>query len=212
MKRLSSILAVLIAVILLCGTLSAPAAAADTAGYAAEVVRLVNAERARAGLPALAADTALSAAAQQRAQEIAVSFQHTRPGGRAWHTVLGAHGVTYSHAGENIACGQKTPADVMAGWMNSPGHRANILGDFTRIGVGVYEKNGTLYWAQLFTSDASGGSGGNANGNSGGLFANSNGGSGNVFALLWSWIAGALSSLTGGNSLTGGWGRLLRFN
>jgi len=149
MKRLSSILAVFIAVVLLCGVLSAPAAA-DTSGWAAEVVRLVNAERAKAGLSALAADTALSAAAQQRAREITISFQHTRPGGRAWHTVLGAHGVTYLRAGENIAYGQKTPADVMSGWMNSSGHRANILGDFTKLGVGVFVKNGTVHWAQLF--------------------------------------------------------------
>jgi len=155
-KHLSSVLAVLVA-LAVCAALALPAAAADTAGYAAEVARLVNAERAKAGLPALAADTALAAAAQSRAQETATSFSHTRPDGREWHTVLAEQGITYRRAGENIAYGQKTPAEVVTGWMNSQGHRENILGNFTRIGVGVYEKNGVLYWAQLFTNVESGG-------------------------------------------------------
>ena len=120
--------------------------------YAQEVVRLVNIERANAGLAPLSMDATLSVAAQVRAQEIDSSFSHTRPDGSSCFTVLKEMGVSYRTAGENIAKGQATPARVVEGWMNSAGHRANILnGNFTTIGVGVYEDAaGTLHWTQLF--------------------------------------------------------------
>ena len=146
MKR---IMAVLTALALLCGAFALPAAAIDSSAFAAEVLRLVNEERAKAGLAALQGGPAsLDAAANLRAQEISVSFSHSRPDGSSCFTVL--NGISYAACGENIASGQATPAQVMAGWMNSPGHRANILGSYNRLGVGVCEQNGRLHWAQLF--------------------------------------------------------------
>ncbi|NLK37348.1 MAG: hypothetical protein GX299_04630 [Epulopiscium sp.] len=120
--------------------------------YVAEVVRLVNVERAKAGLSPVTADTKISAAALVRSKEQVQSFSHTRPNGSSCFTVLAEQGVTYRGAGENIAMGQKTPAAVMQAWMNSEGHRANILNkNFTKIGVGYYVNGGTAYWTQLFT-------------------------------------------------------------
>lgn len=121
--------------------------------YASEVVRLVNRERAAQGLSALTADPAVASAAQVRAREQEQSFSHTRPNGQSAFTALSEANAGYRGAGENIAMGQTTPAQVMTDWMNSPGHRSNILNSrFTKIGVGCYKgKNGTYYWAQLFT-------------------------------------------------------------
>lgn len=120
--------------------------------YAAEVVRLVNAERAKEGLSALKSDSTVQSAAQVRAQEIVSTFSHTRPNGSSCFTALEAAGVIYSGAGENIAYGQKSPEDVVNAWMNSPGHRANIMNkNFTTIGVGCYKSGNTYYWSQFFT-------------------------------------------------------------
>lgn len=120
--------------------------------FANQVVDLVNKERTKAGLPALTVDSGAAAAAQTRAKEIVSSFSHTRPDGSAFSTALSAAGVNYTGAGENIAYGQTTPEQVMDGWMNSAGHRANILnGSFTSIGVGHYQDaSGVDYWTQLF--------------------------------------------------------------
>lgn len=126
---------------------------------AGEVVTLVNQERARQGLPALGTLDTLTAAAQVRAPEVARSFSHTRPDGRSFSTVLSEAGVTnYYMAGENIASGQRTPEAVMNSWMNSSGHKANILNkEFTHIGVAYH--NGA--WVQVFIgSSSSSGSGG----------------------------------------------------
>lgn len=121
-------------------------------GYAAEVVRLVNAERAKNGLSALTVSGSVQAAAQTRAGELKQAFSHTRPNGSSAFTALSEAGVNYRGAGENIAYGQRTPAAVMQDWMNSPGHRANILkAEFTTIGVGYTVVNGTPYWTQMFT-------------------------------------------------------------
>lgn len=121
--------------------------------FAEQVVKLVNEERAKAGLSALSIDTNVEAAAQVRAREIKQSFSHTRPNGTQFSTALKEQGVSYRGAGENIAWGQKSPEAVMQAWMNSDGHRANILNsNFTTIGVGYYQDaNGTNYWTQLFT-------------------------------------------------------------
>lgn len=121
--------------------------------YAQEVLRLVNVERAKAGLSALTTNTTLKSAADKRAQETSVSFSHTRPNGSKFSTVLQEYGISYRTAGENIAYGQRTPQDVVNAWMNSAGHRANILNSsFNKIGIGVYQKNGVIYWSQLFTN------------------------------------------------------------
>ena len=80
-------------------------------------------------------------------------FSHTRPDGSSFATALKEQNVSYRSAGENIAWGQQTPKEVVTAWMNSSGHRANIMNpNFTTIGVGYYEnERGTDYWCQLFT-------------------------------------------------------------
>lgn len=121
--------------------------------FASQVVALVNAERAKQGLSALKVDTKVQQAALVRAQESAQSFSHTRPNGSSFSTALTEAGVSFRRSGENIAYGQSTPQQVMNAWMNSSGHRANILNEnFTTIGVGYTVINGTAYWAQLFTA------------------------------------------------------------
>lgn len=124
-----------------------------TLSYAEQVVKLVNEERAKAGLPALTMMTDLTAAANVRAVEIKQSFSHTRPNGSSFSTAIKEQGVSFRGSGENIAWGQKTPQQVMNGWMNSEGHRANILNkNFKNIGVGYYQdEKGINYWVQLFT-------------------------------------------------------------
>lgn len=114
----------------------------------AQIVNLVNAERAKMGLSALKSDSSLQKTAMLRATESIVLFSHTRPNGEKCYS---ASGKMY---GENIAEGYPTPDDVMKGWMNSPGHRANILKEgYTILGVGAVVYNGRMYWAQNFGYD-----------------------------------------------------------
>lgn len=125
----------------------------NNSSFANQVLQLVNVERSKAGLSKLTMDTTLSAAAQKRAVEIETSFSHTRPNGTKFSTVLAEYGISYRTSGENLAYGQRSPEEVVNGWMNSPGHRANILnGNFNKIGIGVHSSNGTIYWSQLFTN------------------------------------------------------------
>ena len=121
--------------------------------YVQRIVELVNEERAKAGLNALTLKEDITEAAQVRAVECETLFSHTRPNGTSFVTALKEAGVSYRGAGENIAWGQKTPEQVMEGWMNSAGHRANILNEkYTSIGVGYYQNaSGVNYWSQLFT-------------------------------------------------------------
>lgn len=116
------------------------------------VLKLVNEERAKAGLPALTLHAGATRAAQQRAGEIETSFSHTRPDGSNFTTALTAAGVSYRAAGENIAYGQKSAKQVMQDWMNSAGHRANIMNaNYSSIGIGHYKNAaGVDYWTQLF--------------------------------------------------------------
>ena len=116
------------------------------------MVELVNAERAKVGLSPLSVHEGVAEAANKRAQEIKGTFSHTRPDGSNFSTVLTQAGISYRSVGENIAYGQNSPEAVMQSWMNSSGHRANILNrDFTSIGVGHYQDaSGTDYWTQLF--------------------------------------------------------------
>ena len=88
-----------------------------------------------------------------RCLEQQTSFSHIRPNGTSCFTVLGKNGVSYSGAGEHIANGQRTPEAVVTAWMNSPGHKANVLSpSYKNIGVGVYiDPYGRVYWTQLFT-------------------------------------------------------------
>lgn len=125
-----------------------------TASYAQQVVNLVNAERSKAGLAPLGVAADVQAAAQVRAVEIEASFSHTRPNGSSFATALKEQNVSYKSAGENIAWGQRSPEEVVNAWMNSEGHRANIMNPrFTTIGVGYHQNAaGTKYWSQLFTA------------------------------------------------------------
>ena len=101
------------------------------------MIRLVNEERAKEGLSALQTNGAINEAAQVQVKEISTLFDHTRPDGTTCFTALDDAGIRYSTAGENIAVGYSTPEQVVNGWMNSEGHRANILNaSFTPIGVG----------------------------------------------------------------------------
>lgn len=121
--------------------------------YAQQILNLVNEERAKAGLSPVSLDLNITAAANIRAKEIVTNFSHTRPNGTSFSTVLKEQGISYRGSGENIAWGQKSPEQVMNGWMNSDGHRANILNaNFQNLGVGHYQdENGVNYWVQLFT-------------------------------------------------------------
>ena len=119
---------------------------------AQEVVDLVNEARNEAGLEPLVVDAALTEAANIRATEIAQSFSHTRPDGSSCFTVLDEVGISYHYAAENIAMGQSSPSKVMDAWLNSSGHRANILSEQAgKIGVGIYtDAFGSIHWVQLF--------------------------------------------------------------
>ena len=125
--------------------------------YRKEVLRLVNEEREKAGVGALEMDDVkLLDAAQVRAKELTVSFEHTRPDGTHCSTAYKEQGGTKTYIGENIAEGYTSPEKVMAGWMNSEGHRWNILHEkYKKIGIGYYyDKNDTVYkhyWVQMFT-------------------------------------------------------------
>ena len=110
-----------------------------------EVARQVNAERARKGLGTLSINPELTRAAQVRAMEITRKFSHTRPDGTSWRT------VSRAAYGENIAVGQRTADKVMAAWMTSSGHRANILRpSYGSIGVCAVVSGNVTYWVQLF--------------------------------------------------------------
>ncbi|MEV4643184.1 CAP domain-containing protein [Actinoplanes sp. NPDC049548] len=122
----------------------------------AEVVRIVNSERVEAGCPAVTADDRLTAAARGHSADMAARayFSHTTPDGAEFATRITDAGYRWSGAGENIAKGQGSPAEVMASWMNSNGHKANILTcAFRNIGVGVAaDARGTLVWTQDFAT------------------------------------------------------------
>lgn len=112
-----------------------------------EVIRLVNEERRAAGLDPLDKSESLCDSAQLRAEEISGYFSHTRPDGTSCFTAITA---SYGYAGENIAMGQRTPDEVMECWMNSTGHKKNILGkNFKKIGVGYDSSSNS--WVQIFT-------------------------------------------------------------
>ncbi len=120
-------------------------------GMEEQVIDLVNAQRSDAGVSALTKNDKLMEAASVRAEEIAEYFDHTRPDGSQCFTVLNGRNLRYYTAGENIAAGQRDAEDVMDSWMNSPGHRGNILNsDYSRIGVGCYRSGGVYYWVQIF--------------------------------------------------------------
>lgn len=121
---------------------------------ASQVVSLVNKERSAEGLSSLSSDAQLAKLAQLKAEDMAKLgyFSHTSPTYGSAFDMMKTYGVSYKTAGENIAKGQKTAESVMEGWMNSSGHRANILkSDYTKIGVGYAKSAGGItYWVQIF--------------------------------------------------------------
>ena len=119
--------------------------------YETEVIRLVNVQRAQNGLAPLAENWELSRVARWKSQDMSSNgyFSHNSPTYGTPFQMMRSFGLTYRSAGENIAYGQRTPAAVVNAWMNSSGHRANILSkSYTQIGVGYCaERN---YWTQMF--------------------------------------------------------------
>jgi uncharacterized protein YkwD len=131
-----------------------PSPAPPAGSVQGQVVALTNAERAKAGCRPLAPDPRLTAAAQDHGADMAAGdyFSHESRDGRTPFQRIAAAGFAFSVAAENIAAGQQSPQDVMTGWMNSPGHRANILNcALTHIGVG-HATGGSYraYWVQDF--------------------------------------------------------------
>lgn len=122
--------------------------------YESEVVRLVNEIRTKNGLKKLTEDWQLSRVARYKSQDMKNNnyFSHTSPTYGTPFQMMKSFGISYKTAGENIAKGQSTPQAVVNAWMNSSGHRANILNSkYTKIGVG-YVENGK-YWTQMFIGD-----------------------------------------------------------
>lgn len=119
-----------------------------------QVIKLVNAERSKNGLQPLKTNWELSRCARYKSQDMANKgyFSHTSPTYGSPFKMMESFGLRFSAAGENIAKGQKTPQDVMNSWMNSPGHRSNILSStYNEIGVGLAKnKSGMYYWTQMF--------------------------------------------------------------
>lgn len=119
--------------------------------FESEVVRLVNEQRANYGLQPLTENWELSRVARYKSQDMADNryFSHTSPTYGSPFQMIRAFGLSFRTAGENIAYGQRTPQAVVNAWMNSSGHRANILNSsYTQIGVG-YVADGS-YWTQMF--------------------------------------------------------------
>lgn len=117
-----------------------------------EVARLTNIEREKAGKSILKYNNYIAAGAQTRSEELLVSFSHTRPDGSRFFTVFDDPDFSYRYIGENLALGYKSPAEVVAAWMKSDGHRANLLSDnYTDIGIGITKsETGRYHWAQIF--------------------------------------------------------------
>ena len=131
--------------------LTIPALGTETLDYEQEVIRLVNIERAKYGLSALTEDWELSRVARYKSQDMKDKryFSHTSPTYGSPFDMMKSFGLSYRTAGENIAMGQRTPQQVVNAWMNSSGHRANILNSsYKKIGVG-YVASGN-YWTQMF--------------------------------------------------------------
>lgn len=122
--------------------------------YVNEILRLVNEHRAEHGLSALTLDSDLNKVAKIRAQEITEKFDHARPNGTFFYDMMDEMGIDYRSVGENIAAGYLTAEEVVDAWMNSEGHRANILSaNFKQIGIAATYKEDSeyeIYWVQIF--------------------------------------------------------------
>ena len=131
--------------------LNIPQVSQAVRAYEQEVVRLVNAQRVQNGLKPLAENWELSRVARYKSADMAGKryFSHESPTYGSPYQMMRSFGISFRFAGENIAYGQKTPAEVVNAWMNSSSHRANILSSsYTQIGVGYHEAGN--YWTQMF--------------------------------------------------------------
>ncbi len=119
---------------------------------AKSVLDMLNAERKKANLNELTMDNGnMMNAAKIRAKEITIHWAHERPDKDSWDTVFNEEGVKYNMRGENLADGYQTAESVFKGWMNSEGHRRNIMEPrFTHISIACLEYEGHFYWVQLF--------------------------------------------------------------
>ena len=126
--------------------------------FKAEVLRLINGERKKNSAADLKEMEILGAMADTRAKEASALFKHTRPDGTRCFTIFAENSLKYRAAGENLALGFKTPETLVAAWMNSEGHRRNILdADFKYAGIGYFvNEKGTLYCSTLFYTPKSG--------------------------------------------------------
>lgn len=133
-----------------------PPSSSSLSAYQVEVVNLTNKERSKSGLTALKADDEnLNNSAHAKSVDMDKHnyFSHNSPSYGSPFDMMKKFGVSYTSAGENIAMGQKTPADVVRDWMNSSGHRANIMNPkFTHIGIGYIKGTKHSYWTQQFIS------------------------------------------------------------
>ncbi|MEV6028116.1 CAP domain-containing protein [Streptomyces sp. NPDC052036] len=130
---------------------TAPAATPTASGVTARVVELVNAERAKVGCSPLTVNATLTKVAQAHSDDMAAhqNMSHTGSDGSSPGDRITQAGYSWSTYGENVAYGYATPEQVMAGWMSSPGHKANILNcEFKEIGVGLAQPDS--YWTQDF--------------------------------------------------------------
>lgn len=128
----------------------------DAESYINEVIRLVNVERNSIGVSSLIRNEDLCNIASMRAIEIVEKFSHTRQNGADCFTIFDEYGFLLNgYAGENLAKGHRTPQEVVNGWMNSEGHKQNILSsNFKEIGIGIVKNNGIIYWTQIFYGSA----------------------------------------------------------
>lgn len=129
----------------------------DPAATIAALVESHNLERTTSGRRPLAVNEALTAAAQAHADDMAARrrMSHRGSDGSSPFRRMGRAGYRYERAGENVAAGQRSVAEVMRAWMNSPGHRRNVLGKFTEIGAGrATDERGTPYWCVTFGTPA----------------------------------------------------------
>ncbi|MDD2181232.1 MAG: LysM peptidoglycan-binding domain-containing protein [Bacilli bacterium] len=133
---------------------SVPGTPSNQRSLEEEVIRLVNIERERVGRSPLTENPKISNLARTKSQDFINNdyFAHNSPTYGTPFNMLRSFGISFSAAAENIASGQRTAADVMNSWMNSSGHRSNILNPtYNQIGVGVArDNNGNLYWTQMF--------------------------------------------------------------
>ncbi|HIS56867.1 MAG TPA: hypothetical protein IAB48_09480 [Candidatus Fimimorpha excrementavium] len=166
-EKVRKVMTVLLCAVLMAGMITiqpraeepSPTVTMDVAGksheaQARDVLALVNEQRVQAGVEPLIMAAELETIAKQRAAELAVFYSHMRPDGTACFTA--ADGMKYMSIGENIAMGQPDAANVVDSWMNSEGHRKNILStEFTHIGIGCFEYSGIKHWVQFFMGGVS---------------------------------------------------------